>query len=95
MSRNLDLVAVKRILPNHRYHNVVHLVSRTIVTAHPDGNKRGIVHWPCVRFCVVGVVYNVLRTCTYVCIVCTCTFYIIPISGQGPAFPWAMFAGGA
>lgn len=44
--KNTDLVAVRWNRPGHRHNNVVHLVSKTIVAAHPDGNGRVIVHWP-------------------------------------------------
>lgn len=44
--KDSELVAVKWIRPGHRHHNVVHLVSRSLVKPHPDGDDRVIVRWP-------------------------------------------------
>ena len=41
-----DLVAVHWIRPGHRHRNVVHLVSKALVTAHPDGKGKVVVQLP-------------------------------------------------
>ena len=42
---NPDRIAVRWIRSGHRHNNVVHLVSKTTVTAHPDRNGRVVVRW--------------------------------------------------
>ena len=44
--RERELVAVKWNRPGHRHHNVMHLVSSTLVTPHPDGSGRVVIRWP-------------------------------------------------
>ena len=41
-----ELVNVRWDRPGNRHHNVLHGVSRSLVSPHPDGNGRVIVWWP-------------------------------------------------